>query len=160
MELNDVFGADKFGSAGWVGDGCEQEEPNPSGSPAGREIHPEGAPGADKWGAVGFIAIPNAPQWDWRCRMQRDTGMLEGCVALAGHSTAPLNLSSVFGVERTPNVPVWSSKGVQHLSWDLLLLLACISQGNNTTWSGVAVLRERVGLDEVHGVFQGLTAPN
>lgn len=59
MELNDVFGADKFGSAGWVGDGCGWEEPNPSGSPAGREIHPEGDPG---W--------INGVQWGWlRCQM-------------------------------------------------------------------------------------------
>lgn len=85
--------------------------------------------------------------------------MLEGCEALSGHSTAPLTFSSVFGAERTPNVPVGSSKGAQHLSWDLLLLLMCVSQGNTTTWSGV-VLQERVGLDEVRGVFQGLTAPN
>lgn len=90
--------------------------------------------------------------------MQRDTGMLEGCVALAGNSTALLTFSSIFGVENIPNVPVWNSRGVQHLSWDLLLLL--ISQGNTMTWSGVFVLQERVGLVEVCGVFQELAASN
>lgn len=154
MELNDVFGADKFGSSGWVWDGCGQEEPNPSGSPAEREI-PEGAPGADKWGAVGLIEslMLLSRVGGAGCR-----GMLEGCVALARYSTALLTFSSIFGVERIPNAPVWDSRNVQHLPWDLLLLLTGISQWNTLTWSGAIVLQERVGLVEVCGVFQGLAA--
>lgn len=107
----------------------------------------------------------NGVQWGWlqsQMLLNRVGGAgcrwTQGCVALAGHSTALLTFSSISGVERIPNVPVWNSKSVQHLSWDLLLLL--ISQRNATTWSGVIALQERVGLAEVFGVFQGLAASN
>lgn len=149
MELNDAFGADKFGSAGWEMDVGRRNQ-TPVGGKSQREIQ------GQINGCSGVDCNPKSSSAGWRCRMQRGTGMLEGCVALAGHSTALLTFSSVFGVERIPNVPVWDSRGVQHLPWDLLLLLMGISQWN--TWSGVIVLQEEVGLVEVCGVFQGLAA--
>lgn len=81
-------------------------------------------------------------------------GCLKHCVYLGGSATAPLAFSSLFGGERTSDVPVLNREGIRHLSLVSGTFWSCVSRSKTSTmrlvWCGGGVLsQERVGLDEV-----------